>query len=629
MKVISSLKNRFIIPSIALVSFGTATHLLAQETPIPPEPKQIVAISAFKEGLPFIYHLEESLRKNLAGDSSYPIKLDVIHADRIRYPEKAYFAKIFALNQYKYSKKKVDLVLTMGEILPELMLESGRELLFGNVPMVMVTTQQEAVSLNKGLQSNTVFIEWGFDFEKTAILIHDIFPQTKNIYIISGTSATDKAMQKLALEAYDTLEAPFTAHYLDDFSTKDLLLKVTQLPENSAILFLSFFRDINGEFFIPRDMVEKISARANAPTFGIVDLYLGQGIIGGNLLSAVAQGKRFAELSRDILKGNPLSDLDFKEKGNQLLFDWRQLKRWAIDESKLPAGSIVRYREFSTWDEHKREIVGSIVIIVSQTFALFVMIIQRRRRRLAEEESQRLRDERAHIARVLAMGEIAASLAHELNQPLSAIRTYAQAAQRFLDKDPAEPDEVSKALAGIIAGNRRAEEVITRIRMALKKEPVKQSCLDIKNIIQEVIVLLRRKADEEHTFLRLDFAKDLPPITGDRIQLQQVLFNLIINGIEAMKEQESSSHEIVIHASKEDSETVLISVRDSGIGINKKDIEKMFDAFHTTKANGMGMGLAISRSIVEDHGGRLLAAPNPDKGTTFSFTVPICTRKDK
>jgi len=227
------------------------------------------------------------------------------------------------------------------------------------------------------------------------------------------------------------------------------------------------------------------------------------------------------------------------------------------------------------------------------------------------------------------MGEIAASLAHELNQPLSAIRTYAQAAQRFLDKDLAEPDEVSKALAGIIAGNRRAEEVITRIRMALKKEPVKQSRLDIQNIIQEVIVLLHRKADEEKIALRLSVADDLPPVTGDRIQLQQVLFNLIINAIEAMTEQESTPRVVAILASKEKSGFVMVSVRDNGIGINEKEVEKMFDAFHTSKANGMGMGLSISRSIIEDHGGRLWAAPNPDKGTTFSFTIPICKRTDK
>ncbi len=626
-RVISSLRYCFIITAITLTSLCTATHLQALGTPSTPKPKQVVAISVFKDGLPFTYYLEESLRIALTTDSSYPIKLDVEHADRTRFPEKVYLSKIVDLYKYKYSQKDVDLVLALGDESTELMLEYGRDL-FGDIPMVLVTTEQKTVS-PKHLTSNTVSIEWGFDIEKTGTLIQDILPQTKNLYVISGTSVTDKTIKNLAVEAFHKSDVPFTVHFLDNLSSKDLLLKVTQLPEDSAILFLTFFRDINDDYFISRDVVNNVSAIANAPTLGIIDLYLGQGIIGGNLLSADTQGKRFAELSKEILKRNSLPGLDYRKKGNQLLFDWRQLQRWSIDENKLPAGSIVRYRELSTWDEHKREIIGSIVIIVSQAFALLVMTIQRRRRRLAEEESQRLRDERAHITRVLAMGEIAASLAHELNQPLSAIRTYAQAAQRFLGKEPPEPDEASKALAGIIVGNRRAEEVITRIRMALKKEPVKQSCLDIQNIIQEVIVLLRRKAHDEHVSLRLKFAEDLPPISGDRIQLQQVLFNLIINGIEAMKEQENSSHEVVILASKENSGTVMISVRDSGIGIDEKAVGEIFDAFHTTKANGMGMGLSISRSIVEDHGGRLWATPNPDKGTTFSFTVPICKRKDK
>ena len=295
----------------------------------------------------------------------------------------------------------------------------------------------------------------------------------------------------------------------------------------------------------------------------------------------------------------------------------------------LPPGSIVRYREPSLWEDHKWEVVGIVAIVFLQAFALFALIVLHRRRRRAEDESQRLRDERAHISRVLAMGEIAASLAHELNQPLSAIRSYAQAAQRFLDNDPSEPDEANKALTGIIAGNRRAEEVIKRIRMALKKEPFKLSCLDVKDMIQEVIMLVCRKADEQNIFLRLSFAKDLPPIFGDCIQLQQVLFNLIINGMEAMPDTGFGLREIVVHASREKSGTVKISVKDGGAGIDEKQRDILFDAFYTSKPEGMGIGLSISRSIIEDHGGRLWATRNPDKGSTFFFTVPICDEDGK
>ncbi len=265
------------------------------------------------------------------------------------------------------------------------------------------------------------------------------------------------------------------------------------------------------------------------------------------------------------------------------------------------------------------------IILVTQTFVLFALIIQHGKSRRAEKEAQRLRDERFHISRVLSMGEIAASLAHELNQPLSAIRSYAQAAQRFLANAPPEPDEAVKALTGIVAGNRRAEEVIKRIRMALKKEPFQQSRLNVKDIIEEVILLVHRKAKEQHVSIKVDLAAGLPPVFGDRIQLQQVLFNLIINGIEAMADTEDGSSEIVVQAQAEKPDAVTVSVRDSGIGIDEKQGDILFDAFYTTKTEGMGIGLSISRSIVEDHGGRLWVTgnPPPECDTTFFFTVPI------
>ncbi len=317
------------------------------------------------------------------------------------------------------------------------------------------------------------------------------------------------------------------------------------------------------------------------------------------------------------------------ENGNQMLFDWRQLKRWSINEDRLPANSIVRYREPSIWLDHKWEIVGVIIILLLQTFALLALIIQHGRSKRTEEEAQRLRDERAHISRVLAMGEIAASLAHEINQPLSAIRSYAQAGLRFLGNNPAEPDEAVKALTGIVAGNRRAEQVIKRIRRAMKKEPFKQSRLEVKDMIDEVVMLVRRKAREQNVSLTVEFADGLPAIFGDRIQLQQVLFNLIINSIEAMTDQSGDSGKIVVRALREKSDTVIISVRDNGVGIAEKQEEILFDAFYTTKAEGMGIGLSISRSIIEDHGGQLWATPNPDRGTTFSFTVPISEEAEK
>jgi len=620
-----SFKKFFSIFLLLNLIFTVATFSLAAEEP---GPKRVLAIFVFKQGLPWVYRIEQIMRATLTSESSFPIEFDVEFADQSRFSEETYRSKIVDLYRYKYSKRKVDMVFAVGDESADLCIEHGEEL-FGDIPMVLITIDQKNLPHNH-LKPNMVSLEWGFDFGKTGTLIKDLLPQTKNLYVVLGTSLTGRKFKNLAAESLSELDGRFTIQYLDDFSAEDLLVKVTQLPENSAIFFLSFFRDANGQYFVPRDVMSKVSEKANAPTFGIVDLYLGHGIVGGNLLSADNQGKIYAEIAKKILKGEPLTNFKLMENANQIMVDWRQIKRWSIDENRLPAGCIVRYREPSVWMDHKWEIVTVLVIMFLQVFALFGLIIQYRRRNRAEEESQRLRDELAHISRVLAIGEIAASLAHELNQPLSAIRSYAQAAQRFLNNDPSEPDEACIALEGIVAGNRRAEEVIKRIRLALKKEPFKQSRLDVKDLIQEVIVLIRGKANEQNISLRSELADGLPPVFGDRIQLQQVLFNLIYNSIEAFTaDEEDMLREIVVKALREKSDGVMISVRDNGVGIDEKQVDIVFDAFYTTKPEGMGIGLSISRSIIEDHGGKLWATRNPDKGTTFYFTVSIYKENEK
>ena len=471
--------------------------------------------------------------------------------------------------------------------------------------------------------------KWGVDFEKTGSLILDLLPQTKNLFVVSGSSRFDRKVKKLAAQALGKLQVPYAIEYLDDLLIEELLLKVARLPENSAILYLTMYHDADGREFVPREIGANISKKANAPTFGMTDTGLGYGIVGGNLFDTVNQGKKYAEIAIKILGGEPLTNLEFMEKGNQFMFDARQLKRWSIDESKLPAGSIVLYREPSLWRDHKWEIIGAFVIILVQALFLIGLIVQHQRRSRAEDESQRLKDELAHFSRVQAMGEIAGSLAHEINQPLSAVRNYAEAGQHFLNNNPEDTGDVIKALAGVVVANRRAEEVVKRIRMALKKESFKQSRLEIEIVMQDVLVFVRRKAEEQNILLKLEIAGGLPPVFGDRIQLQQVIINLIINAIEAIEAIEvvedrgDGFGEVIVQVRRVESDVVTISVRDSGVGIDEQQSDVLFDAFYTTKPEGVGMGLSISRTIIEEHCGRLWATRNSGKGSTFSFTVPI------
>jgi PAS domain S-box-containing protein len=252
-------------------------------------------------------------------------------------------------------------------------------------------------------------------------------------------------------------------------------------------------------------------------------------------------------------------------------------------------------------------------------------------RKEAEEELRRseadllkTQAELAHVTRVTTMGEFAASIAHEVNQPIAGVVTNGNACLRWLARVKGESAglaEARQAAQRIIRDGTRAGEVIARIRALLKKAETAKEPLDLNEIIREVIVLTRSEMSGKSVSLRLNLAPELPPVLGDRVQLQQVLLNLILNGIDAMDTVEGRSRDLLIETEARSDREALATVRDSGIGLDPLNTELIFEAFHTTKPGGLGMGLSISRSIVESHGGRLWATANDPIGATFQFTL--------
>ena len=232
------------------------------------------------------------------------------------------------------------------------------------------------------------------------------------------------------------------------------------------------------------------------------------------------------------------------------------------------------------------------------------------------------REELLHVTRVGKLAEFVSSLAHEISQPLTAILSYAQAAQRMLaDREP----KIREILQYIINDDQRATEVIQRLRTLLKKSKPEMKPLDINAVITETVALIATDATVRNDLLKIELDGGLPLVHGDQIQLQQVLLNLISNSFDAL-EGTKGEHEISIHTLRKDAGTIMVEVKDSGCGIPKENIPKLFTRFFTSKPDGLGMGLSISRSIVESHGGRLSAKNNPDRGATFYFTIPIGTK---
>ena len=240
----------------------------------------------------------------------------------------------------------------------------------------------------------------------------------------------------------------------------------------------------------------------------------------------------------------------------------------------------------------------------------------------AEEELHQARADLAHVTRVTTLGELTASIAHEVNQPVAAMMINANAGLRWLAAEPADLEEARLAFGNIVENARRAREVIDGIRALAKKAPPSKQRLDVNEIILEVIALTRSEVHRSRVVLRTGLFSDLPPISGDRVQLQQVVLNLIMNAIEALNEVSEGPRELLVATGKNGSNGVFVAVSDSGPGLDAELISRIFDAFYTSKSHGLGMGLAISRSIIEAHGGRLWAASNVPRGAVFQFSLP-------
>jgi len=253
-------------------------------------------------------------------------------------------------------------------------------------------------------------------------------------------------------------------------------------------------------------------------------------------------------------------------------------------------------------------------------------ITERKRAELALDKAQQ---ELAHAGRILSMGELTASLAHEINQPLAAIVANANASRRWLERKAPNHERARESLENIARDGIRASDIIRRVRAFSAKGTRSRTPLNINNVIREVVALTAHEVERENVALRTQLAEDLPAVLADRIELQQVVLNLVINSIEALRQVVDRPKDLCITSARHNKTMVEISVADNGKGIEAQHLERMFDAFFTTRSQGMGLGLAISRRIVESHDGTLWATPNPEWGLTLAFRLPITRRRHR
>jgi C4-dicarboxylate-specific signal transduction histidine kinase len=327
------------------------------------------------------------------------------------------------------------------------------------------------------------------------------------------------------------------------------------------------------------------------------------------------------EIGRAILGGTPAPEVKLPAPlAPRPFVDWRQLKRWDLDEERLPAGSVVMFREPDLWDRYRYQLIVVAALLVFQAALIAALLLQRRQRRMAEHGLAAQRVQLLHASRLAVAGELTASIAHEINQPLGAILSNAEAAELLVQSGRIERAGLLQILADIRRDDLRASEVIKRLRALLAHHEVERRRFDLNQLVEDTSVLIRTEAQRRDATVERALRARQPEVIGDRVQIQQVIINLILNAFDASAKSPAGARRVQI----ETSDTALgvqLTVRDFGHGIAEADLPRVFDSFFSTKGGGMGLGLSIARSIVEAHSGTITAA-NRDVGAVFVVVLP-------
>ena len=408
-------------------------------------------------------------------------------------------------------------------------------------------------------------------------------------------------------------------------SMRELLNRVAVLPEDTAIIYTAINTDGAGVVYHPHEALKAVSQVAKRPIVIDAETSVGYGGTGGLIVSPRLVGADAADLVLRVLGGQKPSEIPIAKGGfARPIFDWRELQRFGVDERRLPEDSQIRFRPPTLWDQYRWQVVAVMAILLTQALMISGLLIERRRRRLAEADARRRLLELMHLNRTAITSALSGAVAHELNQPLRAIQSYAEAATLYLKADPPNILRVEQILEHIRQDDKRAADIISQLRALLKKsETIELQEFDLNEVLRDTLQIAGPQATKQGVELSGLPTNGRLPVQGNRIQLQQAILNLVINGIDAIQNGASGPGRITVQTTTVGDLQTEVAVTDSGTGIPADKLKKVFDAFYTTKRNGTGLGLSIARTIVETYGGTIWAENRAGGGAVFRFTLPL------
>jgi signal transduction histidine kinase len=520
-----------------------------------------------------------------------------------------------------------DLIVTIGTPAASF-IQRHRDRLFPTAPVLITYIEQRRLK-DLSLTQNDAVVAVAVDYRVLLESFLQISPDTRTVAVVNGHSPIELFWRNEIQKDLRPFEGRIEIKWYDDLSFQEILKQTASLPPHSAIYWSTMAVDATGVPYEGDRALTALHATANAPIFTYDQAFFGGGVVGGPMLSAAALGKQAGAVAVRLLGGDKADSINVKPIGLAApQYDWRELQRWGIGENRLPPNSQVYYRKPSVWDLYRSQVILAIAVVLAQAALIASLLRERQRRQLAEVQVRQRLAELARANRYSLAGELAATISHEINQPLGAILTNSEALEAMLQLPAPNLSELKEIAADIRRDDQRASEVIRHLRNLLRRAPLELKDVDLNEPVRDAIHFFSTLAIARDAQFSSSFAPTPLPVKGNAVQLHQVVLNLIVNAMDAMSNLPVDQRKLAIVTMRVE-KSAEVSVSDTGPGVPPDKLKEIFAPFFSTKEEGMGMGLSIARTIIEAHGGQIWAENQAGRGAIFHIRLPLATLPDR
>src|SRR5262245_26897868 len=582
-----------------------------------PLPSSVLILNQTRAELPWFTAFSATFQSILNAEPVRRFSVYSENLDLSRFPSTQHHEVLRTYLQNKYRDTPIGLLVAQGSSALEFVMRSRAEL-WPAVPVIFAAVDEETAS-RLNLPSDMTGTIYQLPFPNMVTAAEALVPNLKRIALV-GDPWERQAFRRHYQGEIRAFVAQFEFINLIGLPMTEIRKRVAVLPDDTAIIYTGLMDEGAG----PHEGLAAFATVANRPIVIDAETSIGYGGTGGFVATPVPIAQATARIALRILDGEAPSKIPVvRGDFTRPVFDWRQLQRFGISASRLPAGSEIRFRPPDLWDQYRWEALGVLAIVLLQAAMITWLLFERRRRHIAQLESRRHLLEVIHLNRTATAGALSASVAHELNQPLGAILSNTEAAETLLTMNPPDIGQLKDILADVRRDDQRASDIIRHLRGLLKKGEIELQRFDLRDAIGDAIHILEPEAMKRGVVLSVGQGQETCAVRADQVHLQQVLLNLATNGMDAMSDCAPGRRRLEFRAALRGVSEVEVSVTDTGTGIPKDKLNDIFGTFYTTKQQGTGLGLSIARTLVETYGGRIWAENRTDGGAVFRFTLPL------